>query len=181
LWNAFGLTTLSRNSPEERILNANLNLAFSEFNSNYSKHLQAAQQREVKERERAERMARVAEEKRLKKEKLEERKRLEMEELQRKINQQEEAERIKKARAKEQERELMQQLKIQQLKVQQQNSAKAKLNMMPPPPKSKYTFEMLHEDDSTDDEGKVSHKRPPVPNWSRCKPIYLIYICIYFN
>ncbi|XP_033247462.1 inner centromere protein-like [Drosophila miranda] len=26
---------------------------------------------------------------------------------------------------------------------------------------------MLHEDDSTDDEGKVTHKRPPAPTWSR--------------
>ncbi|XP_023162588.2 scaffold attachment factor B2 isoform X1 [Drosophila hydei] len=133
------------------------------------KHLQAAQLREAKERERAERMAKLAkerEEKRLKKqqekEKLEERKRLEMEELQRKLCQQEEIERLKKAKAKEQERELLQQMKLQQ----QMQSAKSK-KMMPPPPKSKYTFEMLHEDDSTDDEGKVSYKRPPVPTWSR--------------
>ncbi|KRG04180.1 uncharacterized protein Dmoj_GI19498, isoform B [Drosophila mojavensis] len=132
------------------------------------KHLQAAQLREAKERERAERMAKLAkerEEKRLKKQQeklLEERKRMEMEELQRKLNQQEEAERLKKAKAKEQERELLAQMKLQQ----QLQSAKAK-KMMPPPPKSKYTFEMLHEDDSTDDEGKVSYKRPPVPTWSR--------------
>lgn len=142
------------------------------------KHLQAAQLREAKERERAERMAKLAkerEEKRLKKqqekEKLEERKRLEMEELQRKLCQQEEIERLKKAKAKEQERELLQQMKLQQ----QMQSAKSK-KMMPPPPKSKYTFEMLHEDDSTDDEGKVSYKRPPVPTWSRCKPLYMILL-----
>lgn len=135
------------------------------------KHLQAAQLREAKERERAERMAKLAkerEEKRLKKqqekEKLEERKRQEMQELQRNMYQQEEAEQLKKAKAKEQEREMLQKMKMQD----KLNAAKTK-KMMPPPPKSKYTFEMLHEDDSTDDEGKVSHKRPPVPTWSRCK------------
>ncbi|KAL7736618.1 hypothetical protein ACLKA6_015254 [Drosophila palustris] len=158
--NSSSSKTLTRENSGDDFRKGLHQLAEERKKQREQKHLQAAQQREARERERAERLAKVAEEKRLKKEKLEERKRLELEELQRKIYQQEEAERLKKAKAKEQEREML-------LKIQQQNSAKAKQHMMPPPPKSKYTFEMLHEDDSTDDEGKVSHKRPPVPNWSR--------------
>ncbi|KAH8416177.1 hypothetical protein KR222_009832 [Zaprionus bogoriensis] len=160
--------TLSRENSAEDFRKGLHLLADEKKKQREQKHLLAAQQREAKERERAERMAKLAkerEEKRIKKqqekEKLEERKRAEIEELQRKLYQQEEAERLKKAKAKEQEREL-----LQKMKLQQQLNAKAK-KMMPPPPKSKYTFEMLHEDDSTDDEGKVSHKRPPVPSWSR--------------
>ncbi|KAH8391247.1 hypothetical protein KR215_009631, partial [Drosophila sulfurigaster] len=155
--------TLSRENSGDDFRKGLHQLAEERKKQREQKHLQAAQQREVKERERAERLAKLAkerEEKRLKKEKMEERKRQEMEELQRKMQQQDEAERLKKAKLKEQEREMLHHMKMQQ------NSAKA---MMPPPPKSKYTFEMLHEDDSTDDEGKVSHKRPPVPNWSRCE------------
>ncbi|XP_060652190.1 inner centromere protein A [Drosophila nasuta] len=153
--------TLSRENSGDDFRKGLHQLAEERKKQREQKHLQAAQQREVKERERAERLAKLAkerEEKRLKKEKMEERKRQEMEELQRKMQQQDEAERLKKAKLKEQEREMLHHMKMQQ------SSAKA---MMPPPPKSKYTFEMLHEDDSTDDEGKVSHKRPPVPNWSR--------------
>ncbi|TDG47688.1 hypothetical protein AWZ03_005832 [Drosophila navojoa] len=160
--------TLTRENSGEDFRKGLHQLAEERKKQREQKHLQAAQLREAKERERAERMAKLAkerEEKRLKKQQeklLEERKRMEMEELQRKLNQQEEAERLKKAKAKEQEREMLAQMKLQQ----QLQSAKAK-KMMPPPPKSKYTFEMLHEDDSTDDEGKVSYKRPPVPTWSR--------------
>ncbi|XP_064540448.1 histone-lysine N-methyltransferase, H3 lysine-79 specific isoform X2 [Drosophila montana] len=161
--NSSSSKTLTRENSGEDFRKGLHLLAEERKKQREQKHLQAAQLREAKERERAERMAKLAkerEEKRIKKqqekEKLELRKRLEMEELQRKLLQQEEAERIKK-----QERELLQQMKLQQL-----NAAKAK-QMMPPPPKSKYTFEMLHEDDSTDDEGKVSYKRPPVPSWSR--------------
>ncbi|EDW60077.1 inner centromere protein [Drosophila virilis] len=161
--NSSSSKTLTRENSGEDFRKGLHLLAEERKKQREQKHLQAAQLREAKERERAERMAKLAkerEEKRIKKqqekEKLEQRKRMEMEELQRKLLQQEEAERIKK-----QERELLQQMKLQQL-----NAAKAK-QMMPPPPKSKYTFEMLHEDDSTDDEGKVSYKRPPVPSWSR--------------
>ncbi|KAH8369600.1 hypothetical protein KR093_000244, partial [Drosophila rubida] len=160
--NSSSTKTLSRENSGDDFRKGLHQLAEERKKQREQKHLQAAQQREVKERERAERLAKLAkerEEKRLKKEKMEERKRMEMEEMQRKIYQQEEADRLKKAKLKEQEREMLHQMKLQQL-----NSAKA---MMPPPPKSKYTFEMLHEDDSTDDEGKVSHKRPPVPSWSR--------------
>ncbi|KAH8254183.1 hypothetical protein KR032_008798 [Drosophila birchii] len=123
------------------------------------KHQQAAQQREAKERERSERMAKLAAERAKKQEerkRIEERKRQELEEQQRKLRQQEEAEALKKAKLKE----------LEQQKLQQLTGAKAK-KMLPPPPKTKYTWEMLHEDDSTDDEGKVSHKRPPAPTWSR--------------
>ncbi|KAH8285601.1 hypothetical protein KR054_011480 [Drosophila jambulina] len=123
------------------------------------KHQQAAQQREAKERERSERMAKLAAERAKKQEerkRIEERKRQELEEQQRKIRQQEEAEALKKAKLKE----------LEQQKLQQLTGAKAK-KMLPPPPKTKYTWEMLHEDDSTDDEGKVTHKRPPAPTWSR--------------
>jgi len=121
----------------------------------------AAQQREAKEKERAERMAKLAAERAKKQEerkRIEERKRQELEELQRKMRQQEEAEALKKAKAKE----------LEQQKLQQLTGAKPK-KMLPPPPKTKYTWEMLHEDDSTDDEGKVTHKRPPAPTWSRSK------------
>ncbi|EDW01597.1 inner centromere protein [Drosophila grimshawi] len=158
--NSTSSKTLSREHSGEDFRKGLHQLAEERKKQREQKHLQAAQLREAKERERAERIAKLnkeREEKRIKKqlekEKLEERKRLEMEELQRKLCQQEEAERLKKTKAKEQERELLQQMKAKQ--------------MMPPPPKSKYTFEMLHEDDSTDDEGKVSYKRPPPPSWSR--------------
>ncbi|KAH8390286.1 hypothetical protein KR200_011386 [Drosophila serrata] len=123
------------------------------------KHQQAAQQREAKERERSERMAKLAAERAKKQEerkRIEERKRQELEEQQRKMRQQEEAEALKKAKLKE----------LEQQKLQQLTGAKTK-KMLPPPPKTKYTWEMLHEDDSTDDEGKVTHKRPPAPTWSR--------------
>lgn len=33
--------------------------------------------------------------------------------------------------------------------------------------KNTYSFEMLHTDDSTDDEGRPSQKRPPAPTWSK--------------
>ncbi|XP_017031970.1 inner centromere protein isoform X1 [Drosophila kikkawai] len=123
------------------------------------KHQQAAQQREAKDRERAERMAKLTAERAKKQEerkRIEERKRQETEEQLRKMRQQEEAEALKKAKLKE----------LEQQKLQQLTGAKAK-KMLPPPPKTKYTWEMLHEDDSTDDEGKVTHKRPPAPTWSR--------------
>uniref|UniRef100_A0A1A9UV53 Inner centromere protein ARK-binding domain-containing protein n=1 Tax=Glossina austeni TaxID=7395 RepID=A0A1A9UV53_GLOAU len=137
------------------------------------KHLLAAQQREAKERERAERFAKLAqerEEKLLKKQLEQERKKREMDEINRKLRLQDEAlaasaeaNKLKAIRAKAaaQEREML--LKLQQ---EQQMS---KQRILPPPPKlqTKYRFEMLHEDDSTDEEGKTSYKRPPPPTWSR--------------
>ncbi|XP_033251159.1 histone-lysine N-methyltransferase, H3 lysine-79 specific-like [Drosophila miranda] len=122
------------------------------------KHQHAAQQREAKERERAERIAKQTAERAKKQEerkKLEERKRLEVEELNRKMRQQEEAEALRKAKIRELENQKLAQL------------TGAKKKMLPPPPKTKYTWDMLHEDDSTDDEGTVTHKRPPAPTWSR--------------
>ncbi|XP_033251043.1 histone-lysine N-methyltransferase, H3 lysine-79 specific-like isoform X1 [Drosophila miranda] len=122
------------------------------------KHQHAAQQREAKERERAERIAKQTAERAKKQEerkKLEERKRLEVEELNRKMRQQEEAEALRKAKIRELENQKLAQL------------TGAKKKMLPPPPKTKYTWDMLHEDDSTDDEGKVTQKRPPAPTWSR--------------
>lgn len=35
--------------------------------------------------------------------------------------------------------------------------------------KNTYSFDMLHTDDSTDDEEKPSKKRPPIPTWSKSK------------
>ncbi|XP_033251446.1 caldesmon-like [Drosophila miranda] len=122
------------------------------------KHQHAGQQREAKERERAERIAKQTAERAKKQEerkKLEERKRLEVEELNRKMRQQEEAEALRKAKIRELENQKLAQL------------TGAKKKMLPPPPKTKYTWDMLHEDDSTDDEGKVTHKSPPAPTWSR--------------
>ncbi|KAI9583442.1 mediator of RNA polymerase II transcription subunit 12 [Glossina fuscipes] len=137
------------------------------------KHLLAAQQREAKERERAERFAKLAqerEEKLLKKQLEQERKKRELEEINRKLRLQDEAlaasaeaNKLKAIRAKAaaQEREML-------LKLQQEQQM-FKQRIMPPPPKlqTKYRFEMLHEDDSTDEEGKTSYKRPPPPTWSR--------------
>ncbi|XP_017050356.1 inner centromere protein A [Drosophila ficusphila] len=151
--------TLSRENSGDDFRKGLHNLAEERKKLREQKHQQAAQQREAKERERAERMAKLAAERAKKQEerkRIEERKRQELEELQRKMRQQEEAEALKKAKAKE----------LEQQKLQQLTGAKPK-KMLPPPPKTKYTWEMLHEDDSTDDEGKVTHKRPPAPTWSR--------------
>ncbi|XP_061387772.1 inner centromere protein-like [Musca vetustissima] len=153
--------TLQRENSGDDFRKGLHNLAEERKKQREQKHLLAAQQREAKERERAERMAKLAkerEEKRLQKLQEQEQKRRELEEIQRKLRlQEEEAARAKAAK----EREMLLQMKQQQMN--------AKQRMMPPPPKasSKYTFEMLHEDDSTDDEDKVSYKRPPPPSWSR--------------
>ncbi|KAI8119164.1 hypothetical protein FF38_02401 [Lucilia cuprina] len=155
--------TLQRENSADDFRKGLHNLAEERKKQREQKHLLAAQQREAKERERAERMAKLAkerEEKRqLKKQQEQEQKKRELEEIQRKLRQQQEEEAAKLKAAKE--REMLMQMKQQQLL--------AKQRMMPPPPKtsSKYTFEMLHEDDSTDDEDKVSYKRPPPPTWSR--------------
>ncbi|KAH8348823.1 hypothetical protein KR084_011501 [Drosophila pseudotakahashii] len=157
--NSTSTKTLSRENSGDDFRKGLHNLAEERKKLREQKHQQAAQQREAKERERAERMAKLAAERAKKQEerkRIEERKRQEMEELQRKIRQQEEAEALKKAKIKE----------LEQQKLQQLTGAKPK-KMLPPPPKTKYTWEMLHEDDSTDDEGKVTHKRPPAPTWSR--------------
>ncbi|XP_037953686.1 MAP7 domain-containing protein 1-like, partial [Teleopsis dalmanni] len=142
------------------------------------KHVLAAQQREMREKERTERMAKQAkerEEKRIKKQLEIEKKKREQEDIQLKLRQQEEAaaeaaamkQRVAKAKAiAEQEQEHLAQIE----KAKQGTLSKKK--MMPPPNpkpevKSSYTFDMLHEDDSTDDEDKVSYKRPPPPEWSK--------------
>ncbi|XP_068144897.1 inner centromere protein [Drosophila tropicalis] len=160
--NSTSTKTLSRENSGDDFRKGLHQLAEERKKQREQKHLQAAQQREAKERERAERMAKLAkerEEKRIKKqqekEKLEEKRRQEMEEQQRKMRLLEEAESAKKAKLRE-----LEQQKLQQL------NAKAK-QMLPPPPKNKFTWEMLHEDDSTDDEEKVTYKRPPAPLWSR--------------
>ncbi|XP_017079409.1 inner centromere protein isoform X2 [Drosophila eugracilis] len=157
--NSTSTKTLSRENSGDDFRKGLHNLAEERKKLREQKHQQAAQQREAKERERAERMAKLAAERAKKQEerkRIEERKRQELEELQRKMRQQEEAEALKKAKIKE----------LEQQKLQQLTGAKPK-KMLPPPPKTKYTWEMLHEDDSTDDEGKVTHKRPPAPTWSR--------------
>ncbi|XP_016958729.1 histone-lysine N-methyltransferase, H3 lysine-79 specific isoform X2 [Drosophila biarmipes] len=157
--NSTSTKTLSRENSGDDFRKGLHNLAEERKKLREQKHQQAALQREAKERERAERMAKLAAERAKKQEerkRIEERKRQELEELQRKMRQQEEAEMLKKAKAKE----------LEQQKLQQLTGAKPK-KMLPPPPKTKYTWEMLHEDDSTDDEGKVTHKRPPAPTWSR--------------
>uniref|UniRef100_B4MPZ3 GK21798 n=2 Tax=Drosophila willistoni TaxID=7260 RepID=B4MPZ3_DROWI len=160
--NSTSTKTLSRENSGDDFRKGLHQLAEERKKQREQKHLQAAQQREAKERERAERMAKLAkerEEKRIKKqqekEKLDEKRRQEMEEQQRKMRLLEEAESAKKAKLRE-----LEQQKLQQL------NAKAK-QMLPPPPKNKFTWEMLHEDDSTDDEEKVTYKRPPAPLWSR--------------
>uniref|UniRef100_A0A6P4ER85 Histone-lysine N-methyltransferase, H3 lysine-79 specific isoform X1 n=2 Tax=Drosophila rhopaloa TaxID=1041015 RepID=A0A6P4ER85_DRORH len=157
--NSTSTKTLSRENSGDDFRKGLHNLAEERKKLREQKHQQAAQQREAKERERAERMAKLAAERAKKQEerkRLEERKRQELEEIQRKMRQQEEAEALKRAKIKE----------LEQQKLQQLTGAKPK-KMLPPPPKTKYTWEMLHEDDSTDDEGKVTHKRPPAPTWSR--------------
>ncbi|EDV59707.1 MAP7 domain-containing protein 2 [Drosophila erecta] len=157
--NSTSTKTLSRENSGDDFRKGLHNLAEERKKLREQKHQQAAQQREAKERERAERMAKLAAERAKKQEerkRIEERKRQELEELQRKMRQHEEAEALKKAKLKE----------LEQQKLQQLSGAKSK-KMLPPPPKTKYTWEMLHEDDSTDDEGKVTHKRPPAPTWSR--------------
>lgn len=162
--NSSSTKTLSRENSGDDFRKGLHNLAEERKKQREQKHLQAALQREAKDRERAERMAKVAADRIKKQEerkRIEERKRQELEELQRKMRQQEEAEALKKAKLKEQE----------QQKLQQLTGAKPK-KMLPPPPKTKYTWEMLHEDDSTDDEGKVTHKRPPAPTWSRSMSLY---------
>uniref|UniRef100_A0A1A9WPB2 Inner centromere protein ARK-binding domain-containing protein n=1 Tax=Glossina brevipalpis TaxID=37001 RepID=A0A1A9WPB2_9MUSC len=127
------------------------------------KHLLAAQQREAKERERAERFAKLAqerEEKRLKRQaEQEERKKREIEEMNRKLRLQEESAAVA----------IENKLKTAKAKGTAHEHEMAKQRMMPPPPKlqTKYRFEMLHEDDSTDEEGKTTYKRPPPPIWSR--------------
>lgn len=159
--------TLSRENSVDDFRKGLHNLAEERKKQREQKHLLAAQQREAKERERAERAAKLVkerEEKRLKKQQEVELKKQALEEIQRNLRQQEEVTKLKAAKAKaEQERELLQQMK------QQQNARSAAAKMLPPPPKLqlKYTFEMLHEDDSTDEEDKTSYKRPPPPTWSR--------------
>lgn len=161
---AVSTKTLQRENSGDDFRKGLHNLAEERKKQREQKHLLAAQQREAKERERAERMAKLAkerEEKRvLKKQQEQEQKKRELEEIQRKLRQQQEEETAKLKAAKE--REMLLQMKQQQQQL-------AKQRMLPPPPKttSKYTFEMLHEDDSTDDEDKVSYKRPPPPSWSR--------------
>ncbi|XP_069964711.1 inner centromere protein A [Bactrocera oleae] len=159
--------TLSRENSAEDFRKGLHNLAEERKKQREQKHLIAAQQREAKERERAERAAKLVkerEEKRLKKQQEAEQKKQALEEIQRNLRQQEDAAKLKAAKAKaEQERELLQQMK------QQQTARSTATKMLPPAPKlqSKYTFEMLHEDDSTDEEDKTSYKRPPPPTWSR--------------
>ncbi|XP_022230801.2 BRCA2-interacting transcriptional repressor EMSY [Drosophila obscura] len=163
--NSTSSKTLSRENSGDDFRKGLHNLAEERKKLREQKHQQAAQQREAKEQERAERLAKqaaerakVRERKKLEERKrleMEERKRLELEELNRKMRQQEAAEALKKAKLRELEHQKLAQL------------TGAKKKMLPPPPKTKYTWDMLHEDDSTDDEGKVSHKRPPAPTWSR--------------
>ncbi|XP_013104818.1 inner centromere protein A [Stomoxys calcitrans] len=155
--------TLQRENSADDFRKGLHHLAEERKKQREQKHLLAAQQREAKERERAERMAKLAkerEEKRLQKQQEQEQKKRELEEIQRKLRLQQEEEAARAKAAKEREMLLL-------MKQQQQMTAKQR--MMPPPAKtaSKYTFDMLHEDDSTDDEDKVSHKRPPPPSWSR--------------
>ncbi|BFG05389.1 inner centromere protein [Drosophila madeirensis] len=152
--NSTSSKTLSRENSGDDFRKGLHTLAEERKKLREQKHLQAAQQREAKEKERAKQAAERAKVREERK-KLEERKRLELEELHRKMRQQEEAEALKKAKQRE----------LEQQKLAQLTGAKKK--MLPPPPKTKYTWDMLHEDDSTDDEGKVTHKRPPAPTWSR--------------
>ncbi|XP_067629944.1 inner centromere protein isoform X2 [Eurosta solidaginis] len=146
--------TLSRENSAEDFRKGLHSLAEERKKQREQKHLIAAQQREARERERAERAAKLVkerEEKRLKKQQEAEQKKQELEDIQRNIRQQEEAAKLKASKAKaEQERELLKQMKPQSARA-------ATTKMLPPPPKVR----------STDEEDKTSYKRPPPPTWSR--------------
>lgn len=44
-----------------------------------------------------------------------------------------------------------------------------------------YSFDMLHTDDSTDDESRPSKKRPPAPQWSRSKYFHPLCLDVFPN
>lgn len=56
-----------------------------------------------------------------------------------------------------------------QIKLQKQILLEKSFQQKKAESKSTYSFEMLHTDDSTDDESKPSHSRPAVPEWSKSK------------
>ncbi|XP_055858689.1 calponin homology domain-containing protein DDB_G0272472-like [Episyrphus balteatus] len=133
------------------------------------KHQQAAQLREAKEKERAERLKKLVkerEEKNRKKALEMEQKKRELEEINRNLKLQEEREQKQRlATAAAATKSKPDQVEI----ARQERELLEQMRKMPPPPKqvTKYNFNMLHSDDSTDEEGKASYKRPKPPQWSK--------------
>ncbi|XP_055921507.1 inner centromere protein [Eupeodes corollae] len=133
------------------------------------KHLQAAQLREAKEKERAERLRKLVKERdeknRKKAQELEQKKR-ELEEINRNLKLQEEREQKLKIATASATKSKVDPTEI----ARQERELLEQMRKMPPPPKvnsNKYNFNMLHSDDSTDEEGKASYKRPKPPTWSK--------------
>ncbi|XP_059618904.1 calponin homology domain-containing protein DDB_G0272472 [Phlebotomus argentipes] len=135
-----GKVTRSTSAEDtKRALNPLLLVAEEKRKKREERHKLAQQAREEKEREKQERHRRMM---------------LEQQEREEKIRQ----ERRKAAKIKQQQ-ELEQRKRLEELqKAQSGKGATAKA--------LKYGFEMLCSDDSTDDEGKSSAKRPTPPLWS---------------
>lgn len=143
------------------------------------KQQQAALIREMKEKERQERLEkhRKKEEEKNKVKAQEMKTKKELDDIQRNLKlmaeKEEQKKRMEKQRqemeeAARKEREHMKALKLreeaEQRRREQQKLMKAKPQQRVLP---KYNFDMLHSDDSTDDEDKLSHKRPYAPpGWS---------------
>lgn len=92
-------------------------------------------------------------------EKEEQKKRIEKQKLEMAESARKEREHLKELRKKNEE---MRELEMKRKEQQKIMKMKPQTRVLP-----KYNFDMLHSDDSTDEEGKVSHKRPyPPPSWS---------------
>lgn len=144
------------------------------------KQQQAALVRELKEKERLEKLEKIRkkDEEKIKPKTLAESKsKKELDDIQRNLKMLAEKEEQKKrlekqklemAEAARKEREYLREMKkkeeLEMKRKEQQKLMKAKPQQRVLP---KYNFDMLHSDDSTDEEDKVSHKRPYAPpSWS---------------
>uniref|UniRef100_A0A1B0DLU0 Uncharacterized protein n=1 Tax=Phlebotomus papatasi TaxID=29031 RepID=A0A1B0DLU0_PHLPP len=127
----------------KRGLNALQLLAEEKRKKREERHKQAQMIREAKEREKEEKHRRMIQEQQEREEKLRQ-------------------DRIKALKAK-QILEQEQKSRLEELQKQQQQKLRAEAKRKA----SKYGFDMLYSDDSTDDEGKSSDKRPAPPLWSQ--------------
>lgn len=68
-----------------------------------------------------------------------------------------------------------------QMKLQKQILLEKSFQQKKAESKSTYSFDMLHTDDSTDDESKPSQSRPAFPEWSKSKYFSSSQICCNSN
>lgn len=170
--------SLSRDNSAEDVNRAHkfLQTAEEKKKKREQKQQQAAMVREMKEKERLEKIRKKDEEK-AKHKTPEIKSKKDLDEIQRNLKMLAEKEEQKKrlerqklemAEAARKERELLKELKkkeeAEMKRKEQQKLMKSKPQHRVLP---KYNFDMLNSDDSTDEEGKVSHKRPYAPpSWS---------------